>query len=69
MTKQTTTEASDFKRDDNPAKKMILDRNHRLLITLGDDGNKKSFHVEDFAGLCLVWSIVEVAILPTGNAK
>ncbi len=30
---------------------------------------KKSFHVEDFAGLYPVWPIVEVAILSTGNAK
>ncbi len=68
-TKQTPTEATDFERDNNPAKKTILDRNCRLLITLGDDGNKKSFHVEDFAGLYPVWPIVEVAILPKGNAK
>ncbi len=68
-TKQTVTEATDFERDDDPARKMILDRNRRLLITLGDDGNKKSFHVEDFTGLYPVWPIVEVAILPTGNAK
>jgi hypothetical protein len=68
-TKQTRIEATDFKRDDNPVRKTILDRNRRVLITLGDDGNKKSFHVEDFAGLYPVWPIVEVAILPIGNAK
>jgi hypothetical protein len=51
MTRQTAAEATDFERDDNPARKTILNRNRRLLITLGDDGNKKSFHVEDFAGL------------------
>jgi hypothetical protein len=68
-TKQTMTEATDFERDNSPARKMILDRKHRLFITIGEDGNKKSFQVEDFAGLHPVWPIVEVAILPTGNAK
>jgi hypothetical protein len=68
-TEQTATEATDFKRDNNPARKTILDKNCRLLITLGVDGNKKSFHVEDFASLYPVWPIVEVAISPTRNAK
>jgi hypothetical protein len=68
-TKQIMTKATDFERGDGPARKTILDSNSKLFITLGNDGNKKSFHVEDFAGLYPVWPIVEVAISPTGNAK
>ena len=48
---------------------MILDRHRKLLINLGEDGHNKNFYVEDFVGLYPAWPIVEVAILPTGNAK
>jgi hypothetical protein len=48
---------------------MILDKQRKLLIYLGEDGQNKEFHVEDFVGLYPAWPIVEVAISPTGNAK
>ena len=48
---------------------MILNKQRKLLINLGEDGQKKELHVEDFVGLYPAWPIVEVAILPTGNAK
>ncbi len=48
---------------------MILDKQCKLLINLGEDRHSKAFHVEDFVGLYPTWPIVEVAILPTGNKK
>ena len=48
---------------------MILDKQRKLLIYLGEDGQNKEFHVEDFVGLYPAWPIVEVAITPTGNTK
>ncbi len=68
-TKQTTTDASVFHTANDPLKKTIHDRHRRLLINLGEDGHNKAFHVEDFVGLYPAWPIVEVAILPTENAK
>jgi hypothetical protein len=53
----------------NPSRKMILDKQCKLLINLGEDGHNKAFHVENFVGLYPAWPIVEVAISPTGNAK
>ncbi len=69
MTEQTTTDASVFHMAANPLRKTILDRHRKLLIYLGEDGHNKAFQVEDFVGLYPVWPIMEVAILPTGNAK
>jgi hypothetical protein len=68
-TRRTTTEAADYQTNDDPSKKMILDKQRKLLINLGEDGQNKEFHVEDFVGLYPAWPIVEVAISPTGNAK
>jgi hypothetical protein len=48
---------------------MILDKQRKLLINLGEDGHNKAFHEEDFVGLYPAWPIAEVAILPTGNEK
>jgi hypothetical protein len=69
MTNQTTTEATEFQPINNPSRKKILDRHCKLLINLGEDGHNKTFRVEDFVGLYPAWPIMEVAILPTGNAK
>ena len=63
------TEPADFHANDEPQDKVILDKQCKLLINLGEDGQKKAFHVEDFVGLYPAWPIVEVAIAPTGNAK
>jgi len=68
-TRRTTTEAADYQTNDDPSKKMILDKQRKLLIYLGEDGQIKEFHVEDFVGLYPAWPIVEVALSPTGNAK
>jgi hypothetical protein len=68
-TDQTTTEAMEFQPVDNPSRTTILDRHCKLLINLGEEGHNKNFHVEDFVGLYPARPIVEVAILPTGNAK
>jgi hypothetical protein len=68
-TRRTTTEAADYQTNDDPSNKMILDKQRKLLICLGEDGQTKEFHVEDFVGLYPAWPIVEVAISPTGNAK
>ncbi len=48
---------------------MILDKQRKLLISIGEDGQNKEFHVEDFVGLYPAWPIVEKTMLPTGNAK
>jgi hypothetical protein len=69
MTKRPLTEPADYHANDEPQDKMILDKQRKLLIYLGEDGQKKAFHVEDFVGLYPAWPIVEVAIAPTGNAK
>ncbi len=68
-TDQTTTEATDFQPINDPSRKIILDRHRKLLINLGEGGHNTTFHVEDFVKLYPAWLIVEVAILPTGNAK
>ncbi len=52
MTRRTTTEAADYQTNYDPSKKMILDKQRKLLIYLGEDGQNKEFHVEDFVG-CL----------------
>jgi hypothetical protein len=69
MTDQNMTGPSDFQSTNNPSRRMILDRHCKLLINLGEDGHNKAFHVEDFIGLYPAWPIVEVAILPTEDAK
>jgi len=48
---------------------MILDKQRKLLINLGEDGQTKEFHMEDFVGIYPAWPIVEVAISSTRNAK
>jgi hypothetical protein len=63
------TGPSVFLLTNNPSRRMILDRHRKLLINLGEDGHNKAFHVENFIGLYPAWPILEVAILPTGNAK
>ncbi len=66
---QTTTGLSDFQSTNDPSRRTILDRHRKLLINLGEDRHNKAFHVEDCIGLYPAWPIVEVAILPTGNAN
>ena len=66
---QTTTGPSDYQSTNDLSRRTILDRHLKLLVNLGEDGHNKTFHVEDFIGLYPAWPIVEVAILPTGNAK
>jgi hypothetical protein len=68
-THQITPETNDFQTNDDPSRKKILDKQNKLLINLGEDRQRKAFHVEDFAGFYPAWPIIEVAILPTGNAK
>jgi hypothetical protein len=68
-THQITPETEDFQMIKDPSRRTILDKQSKLLINLGEDGQKKAFHVEDFLGLYPAWPIVEVAILPTGNTK
>jgi hypothetical protein len=52
-----------------PAKGSIIDRQCKLYIEVGDDGHKKTFHVEDFFGLYPAWPIVELVISLSGNNK
>ncbi len=40
-TRRTTTEAADYQTNDDPSKKMILDKQRKLLINLGEDGQNK----------------------------
>ncbi len=49
-THQITPETDNFQTNDDPSRKKILDKQNKLLIYLGEDGQRKAFHVEDFAG-------------------
>jgi hypothetical protein len=60
---------SDTTLSDKPTRKMILNKQHKLLISLDDDGSDTMFHVEDFVNLYPLWPIIELAIAPMGNAK
>ncbi len=68
-THQIIPKTKDFQTNEDPSRRTILNKQSKLLINLGEDGQKKAFHVEEFVGLYPAWPIVEVAILPTGNAK
>jgi hypothetical protein len=46
-TDQTTTGPSDFQSNNEPSRRMILDRHCKLLINLGEVGHNKVFHVKD----------------------
>jgi hypothetical protein len=61
-TRQTIAEAVDFQMNDDPSRKTIQDKQHKLLINIGEDGQNEEFHVEDFVGLYPAWPIVEIAI-------
>ncbi len=52
-----------------PARKTIINGQHKLLIAIDKDGHEKMFHVEDFVGLCPAWPIIKLAISPSGNTK
>jgi hypothetical protein len=68
-THQITPETDNFQTNNDPSRKTILTKQKKLLINLGEDGQRKAFHVEDFAGLYPTWPIIKVANLPTGNTK
>jgi hypothetical protein len=48
---QITPETKDSQTNKDPSRRTILDKQSKLLINLGKDGQKKAFHVEDFVGL------------------
>jgi hypothetical protein len=68
-TRQITPETQDFQMSKDPSRRTILNKQSKLLIILGEDEQKKAFHVGDFVGLYSDWPIVKMAILPIGNAK
>ena len=68
-TQQTTPARAVFQTYTDPSRKTILDKQRKLLISKGEDGQKRTSHVENFVGLYPAWPIIEVAISPTGNAK
>jgi hypothetical protein len=59
--------------DDSQSKshlKEIHDQTNQLFCIFSDDGMKeKNYHVTDFAGLYLVWPIIEFSMSPTMMAK
>jgi hypothetical protein len=60
---------SDTTLSNRPTRKTILDKQCKLLNSLGNDGSEMVFHVEDFVGLYPLWPIIELANALPGNAK
>jgi hypothetical protein len=68
----SNTSLSDVEASDNNNQhvKEVHNRSNMLFKVYSDDGMKAtSFHVTDFAGLYLVWPIIEFLMVPTGEAK
>jgi hypothetical protein len=74
-TKSTSHSSNSSISDDNASRnkthiKEVHDQSNMLFKEYSDDGIKEtSNHVTDFAGLNLVWPIIEFLMVPTGEAK